>query len=82
MDGCDADATKSKFTAERLIQNLTTIEENRIAVNIGSTNPNKGPLRTIELLRSLQLSFSGAGHEEPMIKGTFISSFLICFSFS
>ena len=56
-----------------MLQNLKTVEENLVHFNFSSLRPDKKPLRNIELLKKLQLSFSGERYANiPSVKGATI----------
>jgi hypothetical protein len=72
------DGNRCQFVSRQLLQNLMTIEENCIDVSFNNGDPTKRSLRSIDMLKQLQLSFNGSSHPEPVVKGatTFIYTFL------
>lgn len=69
LDNWALDASRNQFIAQRLLDKFRNVEENYVQVSINSVRPDGAPLRPVELLQKLQLSFSGAQHDEPLLKG-------------
>ena len=55
----ELEAKHSQFKAHHLLQNLSTVEGNLMHLSFIPSRPNKQPLRGIELLKHLKISYSG-----------------------
>jgi len=53
------EAKHSRFKAHYLLQNLSTVEESLMYLSFIPSRPDKQPLRGIELLKQLKISYSG-----------------------
>lgn len=73
IDNWCADGKHSLYHAQQLLQNLVSIEENYIDVSFANNRPEGKSLRSVDLLKKLQLSFSGTRHSTPAAKGTPLS---------
>lgn len=69
LNGWNVDGNRCQFVSRQLLQNLMTIEENCIDVSFNNGDPTKRSLRSIDMLKQLQLSFNGSSHPEPVVKG-------------
>ena len=63
-----------------MFENLAIVEENCVHVQFSSLRTDKEPLKSVELLKKLQLSYSGSSHSaDSSVKGIWFIFLIISF---